>query len=74
MRFNDMPEKDSNYVKWITFVWVVGIVSVLMGAMFFMIISLMTSFSDIKSDVSSIKTDVSWIKGALDNEKTVSIN
>lgn len=64
-----MPDKDSSYVKWITFVWVVGIVTILMGALFGMTISLMSSFSDIRSDVAVIKTDVSWIKNSLGNNE-----
>ena len=69
-----MPDKESKYVRWITFVWVVGIVTILMSALFGMVISLMSSFSDIRADVSAIKTDVSWIVKALDKEnKQVSI-
>ena len=68
-----MSGRDDKYVKWVTFIWVVGIVTILMGALFTMVLSLMSSFSDIRSDVSAIKTDVGWIKKALNNDNQVSI-
>lgn len=59
-----------NYVKWSVFIWVVGIVTIIIGALFGIQISLMTNISEIKSDLSSIKTDMAWVKQALHNPVT----
>jgi hypothetical protein len=66
-------KKDEKFVKWSVFIWVVGIVSILMAALFSITLNLMSSFSDIRSDVSAIKTDVSWIKDSISDRNNVSI-
>jgi len=69
-----MGNKEPKFVEWQAFVWVVSIVTLLMAALFGIVISLMGSLSDIKSDISSIKTDVVWIKGAVGGHGDVSLS
>jgi hypothetical protein len=56
---------ENKTVSWITFVWVVAIVTALMGAIWAMQISNMKSLSELRSDVSVVKNDVSWIRNTL---------
>ncbi len=64
-------EKEPKCVSWTVFVWVVAIVTAVLGILFAIQISLMDNISQIKADVSSIRTDIAWIKTSLNKDVAI---
>lgn len=63
--------KEPKCVSWTVFVWVVAIVTAVLGILFAIQISLMDNISQIKADVSSIRTDIAWIKTSLNKDVAI---
>jgi len=55
-------------VSWVAFIWVVGIFTVLLGAVWTIQIQNMQTLSDLRSDISVVKNDVTWIRQTIKNE------
>jgi hypothetical protein len=53
------------FVKWSIFIWVVGIATSIIGALFAIQITMMDNVSTLRSDIAAIKTDVGWIKNTM---------
>ena len=62
----NVEQRAERFVSWQIFVWTVAIVTTLLGALWIIQISIMSSISDIKTDVGVIKNDLSWIKQKID--------
>lgn len=66
-----MNNNGVKFVRWSIFIWVVAIITSILGVMFFVQVSLMSNLSQMKSDISSIKTDIGWIKNSINKSLTI---
>ena len=64
-----MEENKKKYVSWYVFVWVIGIIFIILGLIFSQIAIAdgkiekhLSESQDIKAQLSQIQTDLSWIK------------
>lgn len=73
-----MEENQNNkkYVRWVIFVWAIGIIIMIFGVMFNALGGInnrvetnTASMGTIKEDIREIKTNVDWIKEAIKKQK-----
>jgi len=71
-RADNVIEQSQRFVTWQAFIWVVAIVTVMIGALWAIQLTIMASLSEIKVDVVQIKTDMAWVKSAM-NKQVISL-
>lgn len=59
---------------WHVFIWVVAIVTMILGGIFWRVEAVNSGLSEVRTDIAVVKTDTQWIKENLQRSPAMSVS